>query len=207
MTSDDGIVINFFTTGTAALKINGEIITVKLETEYPVDGRVAITLTVPKPMKFALRVRVPSWSKIDGIKAKPGDYWLLRQTWSRTQTINLDFAIPIRVVPGEGSDAGKIAVVRGPQVLAVDELYNPGLGTLSAIALTSRQPELKTSVTYRDPDDLPVYETEAVITQDTEKQKTGERVTLRLAPFASAGAYGHQFNVWLQANNSTTSIG
>jgi DUF1680 family protein len=200
MTTDDGLVINFFTPGTAALKINGEMVMVKQETEYPLDGRVAITVTVPKPMKFALRVRVPSWSQIDGVKAKPGDYWLLRQTWSRTQTIKLNFTIPVRVVPGEGSNAGKIAVVRGPQVLAIDELYNPGLSTVTAIALTSRQPELKTSVTYRDPDDLPVYETEAVITQDTEKQKADERVTLRLAPFASAGAHGHQFNVWLQRN-------
>jgi DUF1680 family protein len=207
MTTEDGIVINFFTPGTAALRINGETVMVKQETEYPVDGRVAITVTVPKPMKFALRVRVPSWSQIDGVKAKPGDYWLLRQTWSRTQTIKLNFAIPVRLVPGEGSNAGKIAVVRGPQVFAIDELYNPGLSTVTAIALTSRQPELKTSVTYRDPDDLPVYETEAIITQDTEKQKAGERVTLRLAPFASAGAHGHRFNVWLQANNSSTSTG
>lgn len=207
MTNDDGVIINFFSPGAATLRIDGEFVTVKQETLYPIDGQVAITVTVPKPMKFALRVRVPSWSKISGLRAKSGDYWVLRQTWSRTQTIKLDFAIPVRVVSGEGSNAGKVAILRGPQVFAVDEVYNPELGALSAIALPSKDPQLKMSVTYRDPDGLPVYETEGVIAQDTEKQKAGERVILRLAPFASAGAHGHHFTVWLPASNSTTSSG
>ncbi|MGH9767876.1 MAG: beta-L-arabinofuranosidase domain-containing protein, partial [Blastocatellia bacterium] len=200
MTSDDGVVINFFTPGEAKVKISGEEVTIKQETRYPhslANGRVVITVSVPKPLKFALRVRVPSWSNIAGIKAQPNTYWLLRQTWSRRQTITLDFAIPTRVINGEGSNAGKIAIARGPVVLAVDELYNPGLSPISAVALTSQQVQLKTSVTYRDADGFPAYETGAVVTQDTEKYKAGERITLRLVPFASAGAYGNQVSVWL----------
>ena len=203
MTSDDGVVVNFFTSGTATIKVNGELVTIKQQTNYPADGRVAITVTVPKPMKFALRVRVPSWSKLDGLKAKPGDYWLLRQTWSRTQTIQLDFAIPVRVVPGEGSNAGKVAVVRGPQVLAVDESDNPQLGALSAVALTNQQPQLKTSPNHRDADGSPIYETEVVVTKDTKKQKAGEAVPLLLAPFASAGANDRQFTVWIQQSGGS----
>jgi DUF1680 family protein len=148
-------------------------------------------------MKFSLRVRVPSWSNIAGVKAQPNTYWLLRQTWSGAQTVRLDFALPPRVINGDGVNAGKIAVARGPVVLAVDELYNPGLSPISVIALTSQQPQLKTSVTYRDADGFPAYETDAIVTQDTEKYRAGEMVTLRLVPFASAGANGNQFSVWL----------
>lgn len=197
MTSDDGVVINFFTNSTASLKVDGETVVVRQQTGYPVDGSVAITVTVPKPMKFALRVRVPAWSVVAGYKTKPGDYWLLRQTWSRTQTVTLDFSIPIRVVTGEGENAGKLAIVRGPQVLAVDELYNPELKPLTAAAISNRPPQLKSSVTYRDADGLPVYEMSAAVTEDTEKFKAGERFTLRLVPFASAGANGNEFSVWL----------
>ncbi|HEX9002059.1 MAG TPA: beta-L-arabinofuranosidase domain-containing protein [Blastocatellia bacterium] len=205
MTSEDGVVINFFTSGTAALKVGGETVVVRQQTAYPVDGRVAITVTVPKPMKFALRVRVPLWSAIAGYKTKPGDYWVLRQTWSRTQTITLDFSIPIRVVPGEGGSAGKLAVVRGPQVLAVDEQYNPGLNLISAAAISIRPPQLKSSVSQRDADGGPVYETPAVLMQDTEMFKTGERITLRLVPFASAGASGREFGVWLSQSRASGS--
>jgi len=207
MTSDDGIVVNFFTPSVASLKVNGETVVVKQQTAYPVDGRVAITVTVPKPMKFALRVRVPAWSAIAGFKTKSGEYYTLRQTWSRSQTITLDFTIPTRVVPGEGSNAGKLAIVRGPQVLAVDEQYNTEINSISSIALTGKVPQLKTSVSYRDADGLPVYETQAVITQDTEKQRSGDHITLRLVPFASAGGGGGQFAVWLPQSKSGAATG
>jgi DUF1680 family protein len=192
MTNEDGIVINFLTPSNASLKINGETVVVRQETSFPVNGSVTIAVTVPKPMKFALRVRVPSWSKIDGLKAKPGDYWVLRQTWSRTQTIKLDYDIPVRILPGEGSNTGKIAIARGPQVLAVDEPYNSGLTNLAAIALPNSQLQLKPSATFRDADGLPVYETEI------DNQKSG-RSTLRLVPFASASG---QYVVWLRLLNS-----
>jgi uncharacterized protein len=192
MTNDDGIVINFLTSSSASLKINGETVIVRQETLFPVSGSVTIAVTVPKPMKFALRVRVPSWSKIDGLKAKPGGYWLLRQTWSRTQTIKLDFDIPVRILSGEGSSSGKIAIARGPQVLAVDEPYNSGLTNFTAIALPNSQLQLKPSATYRDADGLPVYESEI----DNQK---GGRNTLRLVPFASASG---QYIVWVRLLNS-----
>ncbi|MBO0719961.1 MAG: glycoside hydrolase family 127 protein, partial [Blastocatellia bacterium] len=124
LTCEDGIVINFLTSSTATLNVNGEKVTIRQETSFPVNGSVSITVTVPRPMKFALQVRVPSWSKLNGVRVKPGEYFLLRQTWSRKQTIKLDFEVPVRILPGEGSDAGKIAIARGPQVLAVDEAYN-----------------------------------------------------------------------------------
>lgn len=203
MTSEDGVIVNFFATSMAALKVGGETVVIKQKTGYPMDGRVEITITVPKPMKFALRVRVPSWSAIAGFKTKPGDFYVLRQTWSRTQTVTLDFSIPIRIVPGEGSNAGKLAVVRGPQVLAVDEQYNPGLNPISAAAISIRPPQLKSSVNYRDADGLPVYEMGAIVTQDTEMVKTGERITLRLVSFASAGAGSSEFNVWLSQSRAS----
>jgi hypothetical protein len=190
-----------FAAGTATFQIKGKTVVVKQETAYPLDGRVTITITVPEPMKLALRFRVPSWSNLNGLKAKPGEYWLLRQTWSKSQTLTFNLDLPIRLLPGEGANAGRVALARGPQVLAVDRLYNPDLGPLSAYALGTEKPRLRTSVNYRDPDGLPVYETEAIALQDSDKHKTGERIVLRLVPFASAGAHGHEYQVWLPRTN------
>lgn len=192
MQSPDGIVANFFATSIATLKVNGEFVTIRQQTDYPATGRVTLTVSVPKPMTFSLRVRVPSWSRIDGMKAKPGDYWMLRQTWSRTQTIVLDFAIPTRIILGEGSAAGKVAVTRGPQVLAFDESYNPGGPAPEAVSLPGMQVELRTSVTYRDPDGNPVYETAG-----RTDSRPGESQTIRLVPFSSAGSNGRRYSVWL----------
>lgn len=196
MTSDDGLVVNFFTNSTASLKVGNETVVVRQQTAYPIDGRVAITVIVPKPMKFTLRVRVPVWSQIAGFKTKPGDYWVLRQTWSSRQTITLDFSIPVRAISGEGSNTGKVAIVRGPQVLAIDEQFNPGLA-LSAATIPARLTQLKTNLTVRDADGFPVYEAQAVAAQNLDKIHAGDRMTVRLVPFAAAGASGSQFSVWL----------
>jgi len=59
-------------------------------------------------------------------------------------------------------------------------------------------------VTYRDADGLPVYEAPAVITEDTEKYKAGENITLRMVPFASAGANGNRFTVWLSPSRESS---
>jgi DUF1680 family protein len=197
MLSEDGVVVNFFTPGIATLKIDGEFVTIKQQTEYPANGKIVLTVTVPKPMKFSLRVRVPSWSNLDGMKAKPGEYWLLRQIWSRTQTITLDFLIPSRIILGEGSAAGKVAIVRGPQVLAFDESYNPDGPAPESVALPGMQLQLKPSVTYRDPDGNAVYETTGKTLQPAGSLKAGDSLTIRLVPFSSAGANGRQFTVWL----------
>lgn len=197
-TTDDGFVVNFFGPSTATLKLkNGKQVTIRQETNYPSEGRVTLSVTVPEPLKFALYVRVPAWSQLSGIKAKPGEYWLLRQTWSKTQTITLDFALPVRLALGSGANAGRVAVLRGPQVLALDEQYNANLKPFAALALMSQAPRLKTNVGLRDADGLPVYETEGVVRQDTRQHRAGERVTLRLTPFAAAGATGKELAVWL----------
>jgi hypothetical protein len=65
--------------------------------------------------------------------------------------------------------------------------------------LTSASPRLKTNVGLRDADGLPVYETEGVVRQDLEQHRAGERVTMRLTPFASAGATGKELAAWLGA--------
>jgi hypothetical protein len=70
-------------------------------------------------------------------------------------------------------------------------------------AISIRPPQLKSSVSYRDADGGPVYEMPAVVTQDTEMFKTGERITLRLVPFASAGASGREFSVWLSQSRAS----
>ena len=199
-TTDDGVVVNFFGPSVATLKLkNCKQVTIRQETNYPIEGRVTISVTVPEPLKFALYVRVPAWSQLNGIKAKPGEYWLLRQTWSKTQTITLDFALPVRVAIGSGANSGRVALIRGPEVLALDEQYNPDLKPFTALALTNSSPRLKTNVGLRDADGLPVYETEGVLRQDTGQRRAGERVTLRLTPFAAAGATGKELAVWLGA--------
>ncbi len=202
LSSDDGVVVNFFTAGVATIKLrSGDAVTIRQETLYPADGRVTLTVSVPRPLKMALRIRVPSWSSLSymgsPLKAPPGTYWLLKQTWSRSQSITIDVKMPVRVINGEGENAGKVAIARGPLVLAADERFNQVISPVSAVSPSEKQPQLKVVIGVMDADRQPVYETEGIVTHDIDGHKLGERVPLRLSAFASAGADGTKYSVWL----------
>jgi DUF1680 family protein len=201
-TNDDGIVVNLFASSTATLRLrDGNEVLVRQETDYPVSGGIKLTVTVPKPMTFGLSVRVPAWSSISHyggkLKAAPGSYWLLRQTWSKSQTITLDLDISPRLVVSGGVQGGRVALVRGPQVLAVDARFNQVIQPLDLVTVASEKPQLKTAAGISDADGMPVYETEGVVTSDIEGYKAGARVPLRFVPFASAGAEGTPYHIWL----------
>jgi DUF1680 family protein len=201
-TNDDGIVVNLFASSTATLRLrDGTEVLIRQETDYPVSGRIKLTVTVPKPMTFGLSVRVPAWSSISHyggkLKAAPGSYWLLRQTWSKTQTITLDLDLSPRLVVSSGAQSGRVALLRGPQVLAVDARFNQVIQPLDLVTLASEKPQLKTAIGILDADGMPVYETDGVVTSDIEGYKAGMRLPLRFVPFAAVGAEGTPYHIWL----------
>jgi len=64
MTAKDGLVLNLFVNGTLTSKTaSGNHISLRMDTEYPVSGRVQITLEPAKPEQFVLFIRKPQWSK------------------------------------------------------------------------------------------------------------------------------------------------
>ncbi len=199
---DNGVVVNFFGPSVANLRLkDGTVVSIRQETGYPVDGEVKLTVTVPRPTTFSLYVRVPSWSSISHrgapFKAQPGSYWKLRQTWSRSQTIALDVALPVRLIQGRGANGGQVALARGPQVLALDERFNQVIKPLELITIAQSIPRLSAVVNLTDSDGLPVYETEGIVTSDIEGHRAGTRIPIRFVPFASAGASGSSYRVWL----------
>lgn len=211
MVSDDnGVVVNFFAPGNANLRLrDGTVISIRQETGYPSDGDIKLTVTVPRPVQFALLVRVPSWSSITHrgapLKATLGSYWKLRQTWSRSLTIPLDVAMNSRVLSGKGSTAGRIALARGPQILTLDERANPSvdLRDLDKITVSLNAPRTRALSNVTDADGMPVYEAEGIVTSDTERLRAGATLPVRFIPFSSAGASGGRYFVWLNRPSIT----
>jgi hypothetical protein len=83
--------------------------------------------------------------------------------------------------------------------LAADEAFNPDVTPLTALAIPNPRPIVNASASLRDADGNPVYETAALLTQDSGARRRGDRVTLKLNSFAAAGATGKEFTVWLGA--------
>ncbi len=201
--NDGGIRVNLFTPSQLDLKELG--IRIEQQTDYPYDGTVVLRLRLDKPKEFAIRLRVPSWCEKADVKVndekldKVGKgYCELKRLWHDGDVVRVELPIKLKIVNGTHTNQGKLALMYGPLVLAVDERFLPeGAHSLRDITFPrgNGQPSLKVVQLERDKaiwSGEKVFETEVVTLTEPEK-----RFTLRLTDFAHAGAKGTQFVVWL----------
>ena len=102
MQSADGVTLNYYGPCTMTLTLpSGNALTLAQETDYPRDGRIALTVLSAQPECFALDLRIPGWSEktavrvngevVDGVRA--GSYLRLDRAWTAGDRIEiaLDF--------------------------------------------------------------------------------------------------------------------
>lgn len=94
--ASDGLYLNLFEPSTITWKQASEDMTLRMETRFPYDKQVKLTISTNRPTAMKLRVRVPSWAMtqmnvaINGEIAamgKPGSYLILDRTWSTGDTV------------------------------------------------------------------------------------------------------------------------
>jgi hypothetical protein len=134
MTSEDGVAVNLYNQMSANVKTpSGQQVSLRMNTDYPVNGEVAVVLGLSKPEEFALKLRIPNWSsnttiKINGEDYKgyilPGNYSIIKRNWSGNDKIEIsfDFRAYVQKDPAGTTSA---AIVRGPIVMAFDSRLFP----------------------------------------------------------------------------------
>lgn len=134
MQSAEGPVVNLFNALSAnVLSAKQQPVKLTIDTEFPRDGSVKISVEPQKKEKFTVRVRIPSWSKatevsVNGKSVKgvtPGTYLCITRKWAKGDVINVKLDMTCRLIDApEGSNPeGKNfqAVQYGPIVLCRDE--------------------------------------------------------------------------------------
>ena len=95
-TDDKAVTLNLFIDGEMHIKTPaGNPLTLKTDTTYPVSGRVKVSLVLDNAEKFALKIRIPAWSKRTGL-ALNGElvevndgYAVLNREWKAGDQIEL----------------------------------------------------------------------------------------------------------------------
>ena len=101
-------------------------LTLRLETRFPEEEAVSLTMGLDEPQTFAVKLRYPSWSgnvdvRVNGRRVKvcrqPGGYIKLARRWEDGDRIEVTYPMRLTLerVPG---DAGRGAVFYGPVLLA-----------------------------------------------------------------------------------------
>lgn len=132
--SSDGVVMNLYLPGTVATRTpDGAPLELEIETEYPGDGAVRLTVATNEEKPFTLALRIPAWSRrtvlaVNGQlqSAVPGTYRELRRVWHSGDRIDLYLDMRTEILtPPEGqlpdeNSRHHVALRRGPLILARD---------------------------------------------------------------------------------------
>lgn len=123
--TSDGIAINLYTES----ELNTPEAKIVQKTAYPESEEVELTVTA-KP-GVALYLRIPQWCERLEVDVEnetltstvSGGWFRLVRNWQNT-TLKLRLPMPVRLVRGTMAQAGRVAVMRGPLVYAVEQERN-----------------------------------------------------------------------------------
>ena len=133
MATDGGILFNEYFGGSVNFfDKDGMQTCIKIETNYPYDKSVKMTVNTDAKGEFEIRLRIPSWSKntnatlcgapVEGKTA--GNILIISRKWSDGDTVELEFDMRPRIVyPFGENNPGRdkyVAIEAGAIVLARD---------------------------------------------------------------------------------------
>ena len=153
---DDGIQVNLFAGSTVTVRdVAGTNIELTQKTNYPWDGKVAITVKPSAAKNFTMYVRVPNRSvsslyastpqangittlSVNGSTVEPrikNGYAVINRTWKAGDTIELDLPMTIQRVRAAETvvaDRGKVALRYGPMMYSIEKVDVGDIGKVLA---------------------------------------------------------------------------
>ena len=120
-----GLFINLYLPSTLRyVTPDGAQLTLTQSGDYPHTPTIKVQLRVSRPATFALRLRIPAWSRAGiRVNGKPATasmatgFATLRRQWKDGDFIELALSLPTRLEPINAKHPNTVAVVRGPLVL------------------------------------------------------------------------------------------
>ncbi len=131
--SPEGLAVHLYIQGLVETVLeSGILVNLHQETNYPWEGKVKLKLSLEKPSRFSLWLRIPEWCQSyqlhidDQIVNGPVEngYVKLNRLWHPGEVVNLEFEMPVERIkahPGVWQDNGRVALQRGPLVYSLEE--------------------------------------------------------------------------------------
>jgi uncharacterized protein len=129
--TDDGVYVDLFAPSSISFNAGTGKMSVTMETDFPYNPGVKLTVGTEKPVVSNIRIRVPSWASkdmtimINGKKSatgKPGTYVTLSRKWNNGDKISFVLPIEFRLSKYTGvdqfPDRDRYALEYGPILMA-----------------------------------------------------------------------------------------
>jgi DUF1680 family protein len=138
--TDDAVWVHLYATGHAKARLHGgHGIELSVKSDYPWDGRIAITISTAGT--FALMLRVPGWCDSPAtiaVNGKPmpvdavfgGTYARVERAWKVGDEVVLVLPMPPRRIeshPFAAENVSRVALARGPLLYCAEQVDNADL--------------------------------------------------------------------------------
>ena len=137
-TREDGIQIHQYIAGEINADLgSGNAVRVRMESSYPWEGKIRLTIDETGDTPWEIALRIPAWcvqasvqigDRLIDVSSNAGDYFRYSQTWKPGDVIQLNLRISPRFVkPNPRIDAvrGSLAVAYGPLVYCFEDADLP----------------------------------------------------------------------------------
>jgi len=157
-TSDEGIWVHLFDNSEVDWTLaDGTPFRLKIDTRYPWDGNIKITVDLDAPKEFTIFVRRPGWCREYEAELPSGTgepnadgYIAIRKFWQPGERVSFELMMPVQLMdcdPRVEEDYGLVAIQRGPLVYCAESPDNTGLtirdtGVSADVFEASFQPDL-----------------------------------------------------------------
>ena len=128
-TNDGGLCTMLYAANeTTAQVADGQTVRLTVDTNYPFEEEIRMTVHTDKSVSFPLYLRIPAWAKeatVDGTQAKAGQYVKIEKTWADGDQVVL--TLPMNITTDVwAQNKGSVSVNYGPLTLSlrIDERLN-----------------------------------------------------------------------------------
>lgn len=131
-TAADGLFVHLYISGDVTWRQGGSEGVLAVQTSYPWEGKVTLTVKTAPALPWSLHLRVPGWcrryqvrvnGKVIAIKPLCG-YVNFTRPWQAGDTVELVLEMPaerMAASPAVADDVARVAIVRGPLVYCLEE--------------------------------------------------------------------------------------
>jgi DUF1680 family protein len=132
---DNVIFMHLYMGGEISANLSGNDVVFNIETNYPWNENIKISLDLKEEVSFKFALRIPEWCRNYTIKVNGGEvkyemmdgYVYIDREWKHTDEINVVFEMPIEIMSANvdvRENIGKVAIMRGPVVYCLEEEDN-----------------------------------------------------------------------------------
>lgn len=132
--TEDTLFIHLYISGTIRKEIGREKVEIKVQSGFPWNGKVTVTVTKAEGVSMKLAMRIPGWCHNWESKEVKGKtcitehgYLYVEGKWEQGDMIELDFPMLPRIMQADErvrENIGKAAIMKGPIVYCMEERDN-----------------------------------------------------------------------------------